>query len=155
MKNFTLKDNRAIQVTLERNSFYCQIDAVDACDQHNVGRLIFKHRGGKAFLCTIAVTDKDYLQAGVGSIMLQCFESYCKSKRIEYIEGRFFPEGEGAEYAKDFYNRHDYSITKDDYDQYLFKPIYRYTVSDKYSLLKCDVETNKDTPSSDGYGDGM
>ena len=94
MKNFTLKDNRAIQVTLERNSYYCQIDAVDACDQHNVGRLIFKHRGGKAFLCTIAVTDKDYLQAGVGSIMLQCFESYCKSKRIEvkncYLCTRWF-----------------------------------------------------------------
>ena len=155
MKNFTLKDNREIEVTLEKNSYYCQIDAVDALDKHNIGRLIFKYRGGKAFLCSISVTDRDYLQAGVGSIMLQCFESYCKSKRVEYIEGRFYPEGDGAEYARDFYGKHNYSITKDDYDQYLFKPIYRYTVSEKYSLLKCDMDAKKDGKSSDGYNDGM
>ena len=151
MKKFTLKDGRTVLINFERNSYYCQIDALDAVDQHDIGRLIFKYRGGKAFLCTISVTDKDYLQAGVGSIMLQCFEAYCKSKRVDYIEGRFYPEGPGAKYAKDFYNRHNYSITKDDYDQYIFKPIYRYTVPQEYSLIQKDT----DSPSPDSYDEGM
>lgn len=149
MKRFALKDNRKILIELEKCNRYMHISALDDIDHHEIGYLVFKiQQGGKAFLCSIKVTDKDYLQTGVGSIMLHCFESYCKSKRIEYIEGRYYPDGDGAEYARDFYDKHGYSITRDGYEQYVFKPLYRYSTPIKYALSEdnvSDIDDGKDS----------
>lgn len=155
MKRFVLKDNREIVVRLNKEPSYYQIEALDGKDYHEIGYLVFRNkRDGKAFLCSIKVTDSSYLQAGVGSIMLQCFENFCKSKRIDYIEGRYYPEGDGADFAKGFYDRHHYSIGHDGYDQYIFKPMYMYETLDKYAISEESPDGTPKKPKSP-YEDGM
>lgn len=133
MKRFVTKDKRDILISFTSEGNVKYIKALDSTTLREIGYLTFKmQKNSKAYLWSIKVTDEDYLQSGVGSIMLQCFEAYCKSKRVDYIEGRYYPDDKGAKYARKFYINHDYSIARDDYEQYIFKPLYRHNLDEKY-----------------------
>ena len=128
MKEFTVKDDRKVQLELERGEFYDStnsITAYDSKDLHQIGYLNFRLKDGTAYIWSFKVSDPDFLRTGVGTVMLNCFENYACRSRALFVDGRFYPDGEGAEYSKDFYESHGYQIYRDGYEQYISKSLNR------------------------------
>ncbi len=124
MREFKVKDDKRVQLDLEKGEFSDDkncIRAYDSEDMHPVGYLNFRIKGDIAFIYSFKVDDAKFLRTGVGSVMLNCFEDYAYKKRAHYVDGRFYPDGEGAEYSKDFYEKHGYEIYRDGYEQYISK----------------------------------
>ena len=124
MKEFEIKGNRQVLVDLEVGEYSDSNNRITAYaqeDLHQVGYLNFKVKGRSADIWSFKVDDPQYLRTGVGNIMLNCFEEYCRDNRVQCIEGRFYPDGEGAVYSREFYESHGYSIYRDGYEQYLIK----------------------------------
>ena len=77
MKKFRTKDNRPVLIALTSDDNVRYIKALESTTHNEIGYLNFKLlNGNKAYLWSIKVTDDKYLQCGVGSIMLKCFEAY-------------------------------------------------------------------------------
>lgn len=150
MKTFVTKDNRKILISFTSEDNVKYIKALDYATHSEIGYLTFKmQKGNKAYLWSIKVSDEKYLQSGVGSIMLKCFETYCKAKRVDFIEGRYYPDDKGGKYAKGFYDNHNYSFVRDGYEQYIFKPLYKYEVDKDYLLTEDNINLNPDTDGKD------
>lgn len=124
MKEFTVKDNKKIQLTLEADE-NCEgkkvITAYDDRDLHQIGFMNFKIKGDTAYIWSFRIDDEEFLRTGVGTVMLNCFEDYACRCRAFRVDGRFYPNGAGAEFSKDFYIKHDYDIYRDGYEQYIYK----------------------------------
>lgn len=125
MKQFSVKGDRKIQVALEGDYEKKCISAFEETNFQQVGYLHFKTKEycKDAYLCTIKVDDPEYLRSGVGSIMMNCFENYCINNGIRSVEGRFYPNGDGGIFAREFYESHGYSIFRDGYEQYIHKTL--------------------------------
>ncbi len=142
MKEFELKNGKKILVELqlaEVSNGKNKITAFDASTNKKIGHLHFNVERGSAYIYTIRVEDVDFLQKGVGTIMLKCFEKYCTDKRVGGVDGRFYPTGEGGEFSKRFYETNGYKIYKEGNEQSI----------DKYFDLN-KVNPNDDTYSLEG-----
>ncbi len=128
MKKFTVKDDKIVQIGLEKGEFYdsnSTIKAYDDRDMHQIGYLNFKIKGDTAHIWSFKVDDPEFLRTGVGTIMLNCFEDCASRSRAYHVDGRFYPDGAGAEYSKAFYESHGYEIYRDGYEQYISKRLNR------------------------------
>ncbi len=126
MKEFRVKGDKKIQVMLETGEYSDSknvITAFDDRDLHQIGYLHFKVEGEKAYLYTIKVEDIEFLRTGVGSVMINCFEDYCTKRRVRYVDGRFYPNGDGGIFSREFYESHGYDIYRDGYEQYISKSL--------------------------------
>lgn len=143
MKGFSVKNDKKIQVMLEGEEKMV-ITAFDDLDLHQVGYLNFKIDKGRAYLSSIKVTDIDFLRTGVGSVMIGCFETYCKHNRVNYIDGRFYPNGDGGIFAREFYEEHGYTIYRDGYEQYISKDLGHTPVDTRFVIEQEESETVSD-----------
>jgi len=80
-------------------------------------------------------TYKDYQHLGLGKIMLDTVEMFAMQRRINIIEGKFYPDNE---YAEPFYIKNGYSIDRD----YNTSEIYKYLDFNKVNcpFEKLDIE---------------
>ncbi|MGN1221908.1 MAG: GNAT family N-acetyltransferase [Christensenellales bacterium] len=116
------KNNKLVTLNLNENDFY-EIEAFD--DKNNqIGFCNFSIKNHSCWLYKICVTEQEYLGQGVGKKMLKMLEKVAKENNCYSIEGKFYPEGNGAERAKMFYEKNGYSIQREDYQQYIFKNIF-------------------------------
>lgn len=144
MKGFSVKDDKKIQLMLEGEEKMV-ITAFDDRDLHQIGYLNFRLEGkGRAYLSSIKVTDIEFLRTGVGSVMLGCFESVCKQKYVRYVDGRFYPNGDGGIFAREFYEEHGYSIYRDGYEQYISKDLEYTPVDTRFVIEQEESETVSD-----------
>jgi hypothetical protein len=143
MKGFSVKNDKKIQVMLEGEEKMV-ITAFDDLDLHQVGYLNFKIDKGRAYLSSIKVTDIDFLRTGVGSVMIGCFETYCKHNRVNYIDGRFYPNGDGGIFAREFYEEHGYTIYRDGYEQYITKDLTYIKADERFAVGQMEVEEISD-----------
>ncbi len=149
MKEFIIKNGENILVALEmeddRYGMY-KITAYDSGDMHKIGFINFKIKKGEAYLNLIKVEDSAYLQKGVGSVLLNCFERFCKNSRVKSVEGKFYPTGDGGDFAKDFYKRHGYEIYRECYGQYIFKYFRQGNECEKSSIdYSLDLEKERES----------
>ena len=125
-KKVKIKNNIILEMTFNKHNNdekYFKIDAFVKNDSglKEIGNVYFSIKYDTAFLFKIIVTDKDYHSIGVGSAMLEYFENSCINRRVKYVEGKFYPEGYGAENARNFYLKHGYQIEKDGYETMIYK----------------------------------
>ena len=120
--NFLAKNGKLVTLVLEKKDFY-QIKAFDNKDNQS-GFCNFKISDKSCWIYKICVTNKEYLGKGVGKKMLKMVEKIAKQHNCYNIEGKFYPEGEGAERALKFYKDNGYTIDKEDYQQVIFKSIF-------------------------------
>lgn len=85
-----------------------------------VGTLTYRLKRNTAWLYKIEVA-KEFREQGIGSTLLNIFENECAKARVDYIEGKYFPEGESGDKVKSFYTSHGYSIYKEDYETFVGK----------------------------------
>ena len=71
----------------------------------------------KSWLNYICVDD-EYSHKGIGSALLNVFEYLSVRLRCSYVDGKYYPKNSAA---VEFYKKHEYSIIKDDYQQFLSK----------------------------------
>jgi hypothetical protein len=123
MREFKVKDDKKVKIELEQGEYdeKSSIHAYDSRDMHQVGYLNFRLKGDTAFIYSFKVDDSEFLRTGVGAVMLNCFEDHVFKRRAFRVDGRFYPDGEGAKYSKDFYEKHGYEIYRDGYEQYISK----------------------------------
>jgi len=148
MKEFIVKDDRKVQLELERGEFYDStnsITAYDSKDLHQIGYLNFKLKGDTAYIWSFKVSDPDFLRTGVGTVMLNCFEDYASRSRASFVDGRFYPDGEGAEYSKDFYESHGYQIYRDGYEQYISKSLSREEIAERNKVVDYSLTPKEKT----------
>ena len=143
MKGFNVKGDKKIQVMLEGEEKMV-ITAFDDLDLHQIGYLNFKIDKGRAYLSSIKVTDIEFLRTGVGSVMIGCFETYCKQNRVNYVDGRFYPNGDGGIFAREFYEEHGYTIYRDGYEQYLSKDLTQIKADERFAVEQKDMEEMSD-----------
>ena len=144
MKGFKVKDDKRIQIMLESGEKNV-ITAMDDRDLHQVGYLNFKLGKDKtAYLWSIKVTDVEFLRTGVGTVMLNCFESYCARNYVRRVEGRFYPNGDGGIFAREFYEDHGYKFFRDGYEQYISKPLSYDNIDEKFLVSEEDDEQMAD-----------
>ena len=77
---------------------------------------------------------------GVGQKLIDALEYFAKSRHIDNIEGKFYPDNL---YAKDFYEKNGYEIWKDGYETYVSKSFLTYKKRKKNDLDKEMVELFK------------
>lgn len=63
-------------------------------------------------------TNPNYAHMGVGTATICLLEYFALNKRVQVIEGKYFPKNE---FAKPFYEKYGYSIEKDGYETFIFK----------------------------------
>lgn len=85
-----------------------------------IGTLTYKLKRNTAWLYKVEVA-KEFREQGIGSTLLNIFEDECAKARVDYIEGKYFPEGESGDKVKSFYTSHGYSIYKEDYETFVGK----------------------------------
>lgn len=116
---FKAKNNEQIKLVAEQLDFLC----IKAFNSQNkkIGYCNFRVKKDTCWIYKIKVEDKDYLGQGVGKKMLKFCEIIAKNNGAHYVEGKFYPDGEGASRAKDFYLKNGYTIDYDGYEQMIFK----------------------------------
>lgn len=105
-----------------------------------IGTLTYRLKKNTAWLYKIEVA-KEYREHGVGSTLLNIFEDECSKARVDYIEGKYFPEGESGDKGKAFYTSHGYSIYKEDYETFVGK---NYPQEQDLSQVTVISETTKE-----------
>ena len=58
-----------------------------------IGYCHFVLENDECKISRIAITKKDFLGMGIGSIMFSCMETFAHSKNINYLTGIFIPRG--------------------------------------------------------------
>ncbi len=119
MKEFErkIKDDEQITINLIKkpgiSNLYHEFHAFDA-DKVMIGYLGFEliKMQGLSSLRSIAV-DPKYLGRGVGSSMHDLYEQYMLQNNCKYIEGVYYPYGEGAELTPLFYQKHGYQFFRE------------------------------------------
>ena len=140
MKGFIVKDGKKIQIMLEEGN-RSRFTAFDAENLNKIGYLNFSIKNNKeAYLAAIKIEDDSFLKCGVGSVMLNCFETYCTSHRVFSIDGRFYPNGSGGEFAREFYENNGYSIYRADYEQYIMKHLPYSNIDERYVVESLEEE---------------
>lgn len=143
MKGFEVKDGKKIQIMLEGEEKMV-ITAMDDRDLHQIGFLNFNiNDRGRVYLSSIRVTDIEFLRAGVGYVMLNCFENYCANRYVSAVDGRFFPNGDGGIFAREFYEQNGYEIYRDGYEQYITKSLSKSNVDERF-LVSVEREETVD-----------
>lgn len=83
------------------------------------------NRSQSIWIYKIATFDK-FQHKGLGKVMLDTIEMFAKDRKINVIEGKFYPDNE---YAEPFYIKNGYSIERD----YSTSEIYKYLDFNKVS----------------------
>ena len=56
------------------------------------------------------------------------------------IDGRFYPNGSGGEFAREFYENNGYSIYRADYEQYIMKHLPYSNIDERYVVESLEEE---------------
>ena len=110
---FRTKDERLFFITKEteeRNEQYIDVLIARDIDFNEIGFLKYKVGKDKAYLYNIQVTEENYLNKGVGHHLISEFEKDLIDRKVDFINGKYYPEGIGGSFAKSFYERHGYKI---------------------------------------------
>ena len=91
-------------------------------NQEVVGYLTYKidYKTRSSWLYKVAVPS-EYRTCGIGSDLMAIYENECCLNRLNYIEGKFYPEGEDGDKVRTFYENRGYSVYKDGYETYVGK----------------------------------
>lgn len=77
-------------------------------------------------------TVEGYQHKGYATAVIKTLEYLTSYIRYSWIEGKFYPDNQ---YAKPFYDKHGYTIYKDDYETFVTKTI-------DYDDIKQNIEPN-------------
>ena len=123
-KEITLKNNEKalLSITNDNNDDFFIITATNNYNE-KIGYASFKITKKTCFLFKIEITSTNYSHMGLGSKMLEYMEEFALGKFCNFIDGKFFPFGELGQYAKDFYTKHGYIISKEGYETFVSKYI--------------------------------
>ena len=77
-------------------------------------------------------TKQGFQHKGYATAVLKVVEYLTHNLRYNWIEGKYYPENE---HAKPFYDKHGYTIYKDDYETFVTKTL-------DYDEIKQDIEPN-------------
>ncbi len=66
---------------------------------------------GNCYLTKIEVFSDEYINSGVGSLLIGEVEEIARQKGCKTVGGRFKPEGKFASYSKNFYLRNGYAFS--------------------------------------------
>ena len=86
-------------------------------DGEEVGLLNYVFRQNKCLLLVISVKE-NFRGRGISSHLLKILENDAIDNNINYIEGRYCPTSDNAKFM---YDRFGYSITRDNYQDYVYK----------------------------------
>ncbi len=124
MTKVTLKNGKDVTIFTQNdegeNSSYYTSEVFDECN-NKIGFLRFKLSSSNCYLIRIEITDNNYAHVGLGSKMIEHMEDMAFKKRCFSVDGRFYPFGELGKHARNFYEKHNYSIYKDGYETYIYK----------------------------------
>ena len=111
----------------KKNAFYAEAEYDDVADYYIVrvfsdygnimGRISFKIEDDETWIYSINAYD-EYQHMGVGQALLDACEYISCKNGVRRIRGKYFPSNE---YAKPFYEKNDYIITKEYYDTFIVK----------------------------------
>lgn len=118
--SFIRRDNFNLKVFYCVNDDYYEIKAYNGINQE-VARLTFKASKKDRYIWLYKIsTDEKYQHKGYGTALIYALEYVAKKLRFDQIEGKFYPENE---FAKPFYDKHDYAIYKDGYETFITKSL--------------------------------
>ena len=98
------------------------------CEEQVVGFANYKIIKGQAWLYMIKVAD-NFRKYGIGTNLIRIMEDDCANRRVDFIEGKYYPEGAEDSEVRRFYNKNGFDIYKDGYE----------TMVGKYSLESQDL----------------
>lgn len=129
--SFIRRDIFNLKVFYNVNDDYYEIKAYNGINQE-VARLTFKANKQHRYIWLNKIsTDEKYQHKGYGTALIYALEYMAKKLRFDQIEGKFYPENE---FAKLFYDKHDYAIYKDGYETFITKSL-------DYEEIKQQIET--------------
>ena len=136
-KSFIQRDEFNLQVIYYASDNYYEIKAFNGLKQE-VARITFKtnNKNRHIWLNKIS-TDEKYQHKGYGTALIYAFEYVAKVLKFDQIEGKYYPENQ---YAKPFYDKHEYAIYKDGYETFITKSL-------DYEEIKQKIE-----PFISGFG---
>lgn len=113
MKRFLTKDGRLfycklIDAKTELGGPCKKIVAYDWNTNEQIGFAQFDFVDAEAYLEKIWVTNKNYLNCGVGTIMLKGMEAYLKKNGVNQISLLYAPFGEGKIFTPFFYKKNGF-----------------------------------------------
>ena len=82
-------------------------------------------------------TFEHYQHRGLGKVMIDTVEMFAKQRRINVIEGKFYPDNE---YAEPFYIKNGYSIERDYNSSEIYKYLDFNKVNSPFENLEIEVE---------------
>lgn len=112
---------------IDENDGSIIIDAI--CNQQTIGYVSYIIRKKQAWLYKIEVSSK-FRKNGIGSALIKIMEDDCACHHVWSIEGKYYPENATNEEVSSFYQKHGFSIYKDDYE----------TLVGKFSLSRQNLE---------------
>jgi len=132
-RNMLEKEEFNLRVFFDEYNKYYKVCAYNS-KKEEVARATFKlstYPTRHVWLYKIS-TDELYQHKGYSSAIMYAMEYIAIQNRFDHIEAKYFPENE---YAKAFYDKHDYVIFKDGYETYLSKSL-------DHDFIKQQIESN-------------
>ena len=113
MKKFLTKDERLFYCKLfnsktELGNDCKQINAYDWNTNQCIGFAQFEYLDGEAYLEKIWITNKNYLNCGVGTVLLKGMEAYLKKVGVRQITLLYAPFGDGKKFTPFFYKKNGF-----------------------------------------------
>lgn len=127
-----------IKVAYYSSNNYYIIEVLE--DGVKKGYLTFCIKKGQAWIYKIE-TKTEFSRQGVGKALIDTFEFILSGKRINSIDGKFYPDNE---YAKPFYEKNGYQIYKDDYETYVCKYLDTQKVQEELQSRFVDFEITEE-----------
>ena len=128
-------------ISQKQNNKPINIQLVNVDDLHEYKISALSDNGEEMGFATFAVKQKErkvwlrkiqtnpgYENIGVGKAILDVLEYFTIQNRLCIIEGKFYPDNE---YARPFYLKNNYDISKEDYDTFVTKYIGHESVSNE------------------------
>lgn len=133
------KDTFNLTIKFEVYENFYTINALSH-DSKIMGRINFKVDFNKAWIYSIKTFD-EYQSRGVGQALLDACEYISCKNGVKCIQGKYYPSNE---YAKPFYEKNGYKITKEYYETFIIKYInYKKTLdylADKVIIDELNIE---------------
>ena len=125
----TKTNNIKIEIYEEFDVYY--IVGYDCKTQEKVGFVNFKLKNGNCWLYNIQV-EENFQGLGYGKALGIYFEKFCSDRRINFIEGKYYPTNENAKF---FYKNRNYKIEKEDYEWFVSKFIDKEKLEEDYKNI--------------------
>ena len=119
-KSFIYRNEFNLKVFYYTKDKYYEIKAYN-CLKQEVARITFIAKKQYRYIWLNKIsTDEKYQHKGYGTALIYAFEYVAKVLKFDQIEGNFYPEND---YAKPFYDKHEYVIYKDGYQTLIMKSL--------------------------------